>query len=359
MKSPILGAILATALVALIGCQEDEQPETAAAATPRPVLTAVANPNAAVIAGFSGTIEPRFETDLAFRTLGRIVSLDVDVGDQVEAGQQIAAVDADTLQADVRSARAQLASAQAQADTARASAARAQALFEEKTVSSADLESAEQNETAAEAGLKQAQADLDKAQNALTYAVLTAPVDGVITERDADMGEVVSAGETVMTLARTDVREAMVDIPNEALGTIVAGSRFRVRLQVDPSIEAQGGVREIAPEADALTRTNRVRILLDQPPAAFRLGSLIRATPVSGTFPTIEVPATAVVEADGAASIWVVDPQEGVVHRRDVRLGQRHDGQVEVTSGLTAGERVVTAGVHSLDEAQRVSVSGE
>ncbi|MEI2384338.1 efflux RND transporter periplasmic adaptor subunit [Breoghania sp. JC706] len=343
-------------MLALAACGDDE-PTSAEAAAPRPVLTEEASQVAAHIEGFSGTVEPRYETKLAFRTLGRIVSLDADVGDQVQAGAELAHIDAETLEASVRQAKAQLASARAQAQNARASLGRAKALFEKNTVSSADLETAEQSQTSAEASVTEAQADLAKAENALSYAILTAPFAGVITARSADVGQVVSAGETVMTLARVDVREAVVDIPSDLIDTVDTGAPFSVRLQTDPAIRAQGKVREVAPEADALTRTNRVRILLENPPAAFRLGSLISVRPQGQNAAALTVPKSAILEDGGKTFVWVVE--DGAVHRREVKTGAILAGAVAISSGLEAGERVVVAGIHSLKEGQQVSVFGE
>ncbi|MCW4116978.1 efflux RND transporter periplasmic adaptor subunit [Aurantimonas sp. MSK8Z-1] len=356
MKGRLL--LAATPLLLLLGgCSGSE--ESAPALPPRPVLTMVVEDTVAEASSFSGTIEPRYETDLAFRTLGRIVSRDAGVGDQVTKGQQLAALDAETLAANVRSAEAQAESARAQAETARASATRAEALFADKALSQAELDTAEQGATAADAGLAQARADLDKARTTLSYAILTAPFDGVITGRTGDVGQVVNAGATVMTIARTDVREAVVDIPSELIDTVEAGAPFTILLQTDPSITAQGKVREVAPEADALTRSNRVRILLDAPPAAFRLGTLITAQPERTSAGALVVPRTSVLGEGAATSVWVVTPDgdAATVHQRTVELGDTRGAFVEVTGGLKAGERIAVAGVHSLKDAQRVSLN--
>ncbi|PTW56546.1 RND family efflux transporter MFP subunit [Breoghania corrubedonensis] len=355
MRFPIhLMALVLT--VSLTACGEDE-PVSADPQAPRPVLTEIVSRAPIRTEGFSGTVEPRYETTLAFRTLGRIVALNADVGNRVEKGEELAQIDAETMEASVRQAQAQLSSARAQARNARASYARAKALFEKNTVSSADLDTAEQSQASAEASVTEAKADLTKAQNALSYAILTAPFAGVITARSADVGQVVSAGETVMKLARVDVREAVVDIPGEIVDTMGVGTPFLVRLQIDPQIKAEGKVREVAPEADALTRTNRVRILLDNPPAAFRLGSLISARPEGAKAAVLMVPQNAILETDGAKFVWVVE--EGAVHRHKVETGPLIAGRVTIDSGLNSGAHVVVAGVHSLKEGQKVSLSGD
>ena len=352
-RAPLAAALVAALLLA--GC--DKPAEDAEAGTPRPVLTMTVAPTDPQRLGYSGTVEPRFETSLGFRMLGRIVSRSVDVGQRVEEGQELAAIDAETLNADLRSARAQLANARIQARTARASQKRTQALFEEKTVSQAELDNAEQTLSTAEADLATAQARLAKAENALSYAVLTAPFAGVITQRSADVGQVVSAGQTVMTLARTDRREAVVDIPAAQARTLSAGSPFEVVLQIAPDLTVAGKVREIAPQADPLTRTNRVRILLSDPPDAFRIGALITAIPkASADKPAVLIPETALLEKDGKTLVWTVDPKALTVATHPVQVHRDSAGRVVLDGGVAEGAILVTAGVHSLSEGRKVSL---
>ncbi|TFF25019.1 efflux RND transporter periplasmic adaptor subunit [Jiella endophytica] len=353
----LVAGLLAAALLA--GCSDTEEGEgDPQPVAPRPVLHTVLRPTDPKVLGYSGTIEPRFETTLAFRTLGRIVSRQVDVGNSVKAGETLATIDAETLNADVRSAKAQVANAEMQARTTSDSAQRLEALFKQKTVSQSDLDNARQSRSAAEADLISARAQLAKAENALSYANLTAPYDGVITERDADVGQVVSAGETVMKLARTDLREAVVDIPGAEMGGLKVGSPFEVVLQIAPSIEAKGKVREIAPQADALTRTVRVRILLDNPPEPFRLGALVTAIQAERADKQILLlPPTSVFEEDGKSYVWTVDADEAVVHRQEVKVEKDGSGRIMLVSGIEPGAILVTAGVHDLKEGQKVSVS--
>ncbi|MEC5291814.1 efflux RND transporter periplasmic adaptor subunit [Aurantimonas sp. C2-6-R+9] len=358
MKRAFCFTVLLVAAPLLTGCSEDTGSE-AAPLPPRPVLTMVVARHVVADEGFSGRIAPRFETTLAFRTLGRLISRDVDVGDQVEKGQPLAAIDAETLAADLRSAKAQLANARIQARTAGASAQRTRTLFSDKTVSQSDLDVAEQSRQVADAELASARAQLDKTENALSFAVLTAPYDGVITDREADVGQVVSAGAAVFKLARTGEREAVVDVPAAQGSALTAGDRFRVVLQIEPDLSVEGGIREIAPQAEALTRTNRVRITLADPPPAFRIGALVKAIPQEKAEQpaSVIVPKSAILEEDGKASVWVVDETAKTVTRRAVTVSDAPDGAVRIDDGLKPDERVVIAGVHSLEDGQAISLT--
>lgn len=358
MKRTFCFTVLLLAAPLLTGCSQDNGSQ-AKPLPPRPVLTMVAARRVIAEQGLSGRIAPRFETTLAFRTLGRLVSRDVDVGDQVEKGQPLAAIDAETLAADVRSARAQLTNARIQARTADASAQRTRALYAENTVSQSDLDVAEQSRQVAAAELASARAQLDKAENALSFAVLTAPYDGVITDREADVGQVVSAGAAVFKLAQTGEREAVVDVPAAQQFDMAPGDPFRVVLQIEPDLSVEGRIREIAPQADALTRTNRVRITLADPPPAFRIGALITAIPQekAGQPASVVLPKSAILEENGKASVWIVDEAAKTVSKRSVTVSDAPGGMVRIEDGLKPDERVVVAGVHSLADGQAISLT--
>ena len=142
---------------------------------------------------------------------------------------------------------------------------RQRTLFERKVVSSADVEAAVQTREAAVATAAQAQANLKVAEEQLGYTRILADFDGVVTAVGAEVGQVVSPGETVVTVARPDRREAVIDIPAELVGVLRTGSRFEVALELDPAVRAEGAVREIAPQADPVSRTQRVWIGLKDP----------------------------------------------------------------------------------------------
>ena len=156
MVRAFLNGLAVSGLLALAACSEAETESAEAPQAPRPVVSVVAEPMALETLGYSGMIAPRYETALAFRTLGRIVAREVDVGDQVEAGATLAAIDAETLAANVRSAKARLANARIQARTASESEGRTQSLFAENTVSQSDLDVARQSRSVADAELKSA-----------------------------------------------------------------------------------------------------------------------------------------------------------------------------------------------------------
>ncbi|UDL92341.1 efflux RND transporter periplasmic adaptor subunit [Mesorhizobium sp. PAMC28654] len=322
----------------------------------RPVLSVVVQPRTSQTLGFAGVIEPEFSANLAFRLLGRIVTRDVDVGDLVTKGTTIATLDPTALELAVQGAKAGLSNAQAEFTNAAGSEERQRALLAAKNTSQATYDAAQQARQAAEANVERAKAALAKSEEQLGYARLFSDFDGVVTAVSAEVGQTVAAGQTVLTVARSDVREAVVDIPDQLTGDLGVGIGFDVILQSLPSIRTQAKLREIAPQADSSTRTRRVRLTLLDAPTAFRLGSTVTATRVAAIDPTIELPLSALLEKDGKQQVWIVDPQSSNVSLRDIKVGAKRTATFTVAEGLDAGMRVVTAGIHSLTAGQTVKI---
>ncbi|TGV74205.1 efflux RND transporter periplasmic adaptor subunit, partial [Mesorhizobium sp. M00.F.Ca.ET.149.01.1.1] len=306
--------------------------------------------------GFAGSVEPQYSADLAFRLLGRVVSRDVKVGDLVTKGTTIAALDPTALELAVQASKADLSNAQAQFINAAASEDRQRQLLASANTSQATFDAAKQARQAAEAGVERANAALAKSQEQLGYARLFSDFDGVVTAVGAEVGQTVSPGQTVVTVARTDPREAVVDIPDQQIGDLTVGTPFEIILQSLPTIKTDAKLREIAPQSEGSTRTRRVRLTLVNPPSAFRLGSTITATRMTKVTPTIELPMSALLEKDGSEKVWIVDPQSSSVSAREIKVASKNGGSFTLAEGLEAGMRVVTAGVHSLSEGQKVKV---
>ncbi|QCK85659.1 efflux RND transporter periplasmic adaptor subunit [Phreatobacter aquaticus] len=347
--------LIAIGALSLAGCGP------AAEAPPpivRPVLSVVVAPLESQAMRFVGSIEPQVRTALGFQILGRLLSRTVDVGDLVRQGQGLATIDPIALELAVRSSEASLAGARAELVNATNTEERKRTLRQTGAATQADLESAEQALEAARSSLQRSQSDLLKAREQLGYARLTAGFDGVVTAVSAEVGQVVSPGQSVVTIARPGLRDAIVDIPELIAGDVRIGTPFLIALQLDTSVTVGGTVREIAPLADASTRTRRIRIALDNPGETFRLGSNITAALTTKGPDRILLPASAVLERDGKTKVWIVDPAALTVTTRDASVTRISDNLVEVTSGVSAGDRVVTAGVNSLAEGQRVRILG-
>lgn len=340
------------AMLAFAGCSQEQPPPKQVI---RPVLSQVVQPQAHTPQGFAGTIQPQFSAELAFRLLGRLVARDASVGDQVTKGTTLAAIDPLSLELASQAARADLSTAEAQFANAAASEERQRALLAEANTSQAVYDSAKQALDSASANVERARAALAKTDEQLGYARLFSDFDGIVTATGAEVGQTVSPGQMVLTVARSDAREAVVDIPDQLAATLKNGDEFEVALQTLPSLRTTGRIREIAPQADAATRTRRVRLALDAPPVAFRLGATVTAIKVSRAGETIELPLSALLERDGKQFVWVVDPTASTVSLHGVEV-EAKQGLSFTLNGIEPGTRVVTAGVNSLAEGQKVRI---
>ena len=347
---------LALPLLLLAGC--DRAPEKAAVAAPRPVLTQVVQlASTATVGPFVGTIQPRYQTVRSFQLPGRVLSRSVAVGDRVTTGEELARLDSTTQELQLASAEADVANAQAQYRNLAASEERVRALAEAGTAPPAQLDAATMARETASAQLAQAEANLKRAQDQVGYARIVAEFDGVVVSTGAEVGQVVSAGQPILTLARPEERDAVFDVPEALAATLKTGDAVTVTTADDAAEEAEGTVREIAPVADAVARSRRVRLTLVDPPEMFRLGATIEAAwQRSLAAPTVTVPSASILERDSKSVVWIADPATQTVASRAVETAPGANGKTSITSGVADGELVVIAGVNSLVEGQAVAL---
>lgn len=341
-------------LLLLAACSEDK---AEAPPPPRPVLSVVARAVDRTEAGFAGTVQPQVSTPMGFRTLGRLVARDAEVGDLVKQGQRLAAIDPTSMEFALRAAEADLASARAQFVDAQSAADRTRVLRAGDATSQSMVERADLSRASAEAAVAKAEAALAKAREHLSYTTISADYDAVVTSVDAEVGQVISPGETVLTIARPDLRDAVVDVPLSA-GTVSVGDAYTVALQIDPTVTVPGTAREVSPQADPLTRTFRVRIALTDAPENFRLGTTITAHPVRTLAKTVSLPRAALLEEGGKTYVFVVDEAAGTVRKREIAVASTDGAAFVPSSGVEDGDRVVTAGVHELQDGQTVKLPG-
>jgi multidrug efflux system membrane fusion protein len=306
---------------------------------------------------YSGDVRARFETALGFRVGGKLVERYVDVGSEVKPGTLLARLDAQDLQLNTLSAQSQLAAAQSDFDQARADLARYKELFEKKFISQAEYDRRVNIDSVAQARLEQAKAQLGVTRNQAVYSQLRADRAGVITAVEAEAGQVVAAGQTVMKIARLEEKEVVISVPEHRLAEVQATQQIAITLWAYPNRPYQGRVREISPGADAVTRTYTVKVAVLDADANMRLGMTATVQlqrQFSGEITL--VPLGALYQKEREAAVWVVDPASGSVRLAPVVVGEYRESTVTVTSGLKDGDLVVTAGVHKLVPGQKVRI---
>jgi RND family efflux transporter MFP subunit len=344
-----------TALM-LAGCGRETE---ASAPEIRPVRTVVvAKRDIGEIVSYTGRIEAEIETRLSFRIGGRMIERSVHVGDRVEPGQVVARLDSQNERNALRSAEAAVTAAQAQFTEAQSNYERQKFLLARDVASRVQYERAEQSRDTVGAQLDSAQAQLNVARDQVGDTELKADAGGIVIATAAESGEVVQAGQLIIRVAPKGGRDAVFDVPGQVLRSAPREPLIDVSLTDDPSVTTVGRVREVAPQADPVTRTFEVKVGLTDPPAAMRLGATVTGRMKINSSPTIEIPASALTEFDRRPALWVVDPKTMTVTMRNVEVERHNPATVAISKGLETGEIVVTAGAQALYPGQKVRLLG-
>lgn len=352
-----LGLAAAAALaLAASGCEREEAAQEAPI---RPVRVVTVEERAAQErVTLSGVVEAQTEVTLGFRIGGRVLERLVDVGDQVEAGQLLARLDPTDEENALRAARATLAAAESQRVEAAANFERQAQLLERGFTTRQRYDEAQRVRATAQAQADSAAAQLEIALTRVADTELRADAPGAVTARGAEAGEVVQPGAMIFRIARDGGRDAVFDAPEALLRRAPRDPAVTVALSLDPAVSASGRVREVAPSADATTGTFRVRVGLDTPPEAMRLGSIVTGSILIGGTEGVALPASALTRTEGAPAVWVVDPGGQTVSLRQVEIARHGPAEVILSGGVAPGDVVVTAGVQALRPGQQVRLPG-
>jgi len=344
-------------LLLLAACQaEGPAAETNPAPPPRPIqVAAVHFAPVAADAAYTGIVRARREVDVGFRASGRVTARLVEVGDRVQAGQELARLDPADLALALRGAEADLAAAQAQARQAANDAARSRALLAAGHVAAAFDDQRQASARATAERVAAATAAFELARNRLSYAVLRAPSDGVVTALLAEAGQVLAEGTPLLRLADPAERELVVRVPESVLPTLQQASAA-VQFWARPDTTLSATLREVAPQADASLRTYAVRFALPEAPDWVALGMTGTVRLARDAEAVATLPLAALHDRGRGPMVWRVMGEriEAVpVHVR--ALGAE---TVQVAGELAAGQQVVAMGPQLLDPDSRVRVVG-
>ncbi len=325
---------------------------------PRPALVMIVGktaPNIAIV--LVGEVKSRYESNQGFRIAGKIIERKVDVGSLVKKGQIIARLDAADSNLGASAAMADVRVAEANRSLAKSEVERQRQLVNKKFISQSALDKYEAELKTADARVNQAKAQAAVSGNQARYTALAADRDGVVTQIQAEPGQVVEAGETVVQIVDIKQIEVLVAVPESRLSSIKVNDTADIKLWASQSKNPEktyaGKVREIAPAASSATRAFDVRISILDPDDAVKLGMTAGVRFENNDASNIIIPSTALTQINGKNSVWVIN-KDGVANPREVIAGQYTEDGVTITSGLQANEMVAIAGVHTLIKGQQV-----
>ncbi len=303
---------------------------------------------------FAGEVRSQYETDLSFQVDGKITSRLVSLGEVVNAGDKLFAIDSrDLIQNNIK-AKAQLNSARAKLTLAEKNLARHKTLLTKEATSQMQLDAYEQEYQDALANVEQSKAELQQSVNELEYSELSATRSGVLVQIIGEVGQVVSAGTTVAKIADLENLEIHFYVPESKINLIKKGMNLTVNTNTNDSKDIAAKVIEIAPFADLESRTFLIKARLEEQAESknIHLGMTVNVRISQNINETIIIPRTAIVN-NNAVGVWVVENEKA--HFNAVELGNPIGDNVEVISGLNKGARIITAGVHRVLEGEKVN----
>ncbi|WP_419951988.1 efflux RND transporter periplasmic adaptor subunit [Methylobacterium sp.] len=308
---------------------------------------------------FTGDIQAQSQVNVAFRNNGKIATRLVEVGDHVTADQVLAKLDPQEQRANLNNAQAALTSAEALLTQAKVNFKRQEMLLSSGYTTRPSYDDAEQQLRTTQASVESAKAALGTAQEQFSYTDLKSGVDGIVLSRSFEVGQVVQAGQTVLTMAEDGPRDAVFNVFEAVLATPPESKQIDVTLQADPKVRTVGTVREISPSVDAASGTVRVKVGLKDTPSAMTLGAIVVGTGKFRPQTAIVLPWSSLYRWENAPAVWVRDPASGKVAPRNVTIDRYSPNTIALSGGVEPGEEVVIAGIQFLRPGQTVSVAEE
>ncbi len=286
----------------------------------------------------SGTVVARESARVAARVQGYVVELNVDAGDHVKKGQVLLRLDSKEMVEREAQAKAALESATADLVKARNDFERYKVLFEKQSIAKKDYDDVLAKYDVAQAAEARAKAALDEAKTLLSYTVVTAPFDGIVGEKDVNLGDLATPGHQLLTIYTPSSVELVASVGEQYAPYLKAGTS--VTLEVPSiSLKETSSIREVVPQREEKTRTITVKAPLTETPG-LAPGLYGRLTFNTRPSKAIVIPSEAVKIVGQLETVRVVE--NGTVKIRHVRSGRKlADGKVEILSGLNPGEEVV------------------
>jgi RND family efflux transporter MFP subunit len=308
------------------------------ASTPVEILS-VASANRPVTEEVVGSVRTRVRSVIEAKVSGRISEMPVKLGQKIQSGELLAKIDA-------REVQARLEQAEAQSEQAGRDLDRIRTLAEKQVASKQELESAESRARVAEASVREARAMLE-------YSNVTAPFDGVISRRLAEVGDLAAPGKPLLEIEDRGELRFEADIPEALIGMVNSGDRLEVTI---PTLQKSFSavVAEVSPTADATSRTFLVKLDLPASPD-LRAGQFGRAAVPVGEAKSLRIPAAAIIQRGQLEIVFVND--SGKARLRLVRTGKTFSDGVEILSGLSEGDSVILTNPGALVDGQPVEVT--
>ena len=301
---------------------------------------------------YPGEVRGQYESALAFQTGGKIISRQVKLGDRVKAGQVLLEIDPKDVSQNFNAAQASYQAALSRYRLAKDNYHRFTILEEKGAVSAMVRDQYKTEFEAADANLQSVRAQLTASRNQLDYTRLVADHDGSVSSLSAEVGQVVGVGIPVISLVRDGNREIQIFVPENRIGEVRPGQTAHITFWALEGLTVPGHVTEIAPMADSVTRTYKVKVAVDKMPPAAKLGMTAKVSLDTGSSSALLLPAGAIYQTGDKTQVWVIRNHKAVL--TEVKTEGYEGNRVKIVRGLEKGDIVVSGGVNKLTEGQEV-----
>ncbi|MBW1296052.1 efflux RND transporter periplasmic adaptor subunit [Aquimarina litoralis] len=311
---------------------------------------------------FSGTAQTDKIIGLSFRSNGIITAFDIKLGQKVAKGQLLAKLDNVQARLNYENAVASKNSAESQMNTAKLSLNRTRSLFEKGSAALSDFEAAKNSFKTAQESFESSKRSVAIQQEQIQYGYLFAPEDGVIAAVNAEIDENVSAGQNIATLNAGSDMEISLGIPESVINGVKSGNEVKVSFAALSGQVFNGKVSEVSPAVNANTATYPVIIMITNPTNDIKSGMAANVTFDFGenksNSQVLVVPANAVGEDSNGRFVFLIEgeAQSAKVKKQKVVIGDLTANGFEIKSGLSAGQKIVTAGLQTLLDGQEVKL---
>ena len=333
--------IIASAVLLSVGCGTNTEKTTEQVQeveiVPTVSVTAVSSRNVPQTATYTSTIQPYVKNNIAPQMTGRITKINVEIGDFVKKGQVLAEID-----------KAQLQQAQLQLHNQEVELERLRSLYKAGGLSKSDLDAIELSYNVIKT----------QVENLLENTVLCSPIDGVVTARNYDVGDLYGMSAPIFTVEQIRPVKLLVAISESDYTKVKVGDSVEIIADALPELQFYGRVEKIYPTVDATTRTFSVEVIVPNNYKTLRPGMFARVTVDFGSKNNVVIPDVAVVKQQGSGERFVyVLNEDGTVTYQKVVLGRRMGAEYEVLEGLADGAKIVTGGQIRLKDGVKVIVN--
>jgi RND family efflux transporter MFP subunit len=333
-------ALAFPAAFSLSGCSggDHEKAAPAAAHSVQAGIMTLQSSQSAVLSALPGTIVAQESVQVASRLMGYIKDIAVTEGETVKVGQRLFTIDPMDIEGGVTQARLGLDQAEKAMQDAKADYDRFSALYKDEVVTRQQYEKMKLGYDMAVSRAAQAKAGLQTANGQMRYAVVGSPINGVVVQKFANQGDIAAPGHPILLVENQSHLQVQTSVPEEIYSGLKLGAQIKV--EVDGQAQPLNAtISRLSPAADPVAHTHLVK--LDVSAINLRSGSFARVLFPTGRQTVLKVPQEAVLNRAGITGVFVLDAKGGAEYRM-VRTGQTDSGQIEILSGLSVGDRVVT-----------------